>query len=99
MSEASKTVASAADRAWFKFKYYHPATSQDPHLSFVFAYRRACTDMLADQFGFAGWDALTHRLLEVLEELVVEREAVLTVDSMTGEVYEPSGGSEGPEAA
>jgi hypothetical protein len=89
MSEAAKTVSSAADRAWYKFKYYHPRTAEDPHLSFVFAYRRACTDMLADSFGFAGWDVLTRRLLEVLEELVVEREAVLTVDEMTGEVFDP----------
>ena len=89
MSEPPKSVASAADKAWFKFRYYHPRTAEDPRLSFVFAYRRACTDMLADQFGFAGWDQLTHRLLEVLEELVVERQAVLMVDEATGEVFDP----------
>jgi hypothetical protein len=89
MSESSKTVASAADRAWYKFRYYHPRTAEDPHLSFVFAYRRACTDMLADQFGFSGWDLLTRRLLEVLEELVVERQAVQMVDETTGEVFDP----------
>ena len=91
MSEAPKTVASAADKAWWKFKYYHPKTAEDAHLSFVFAYRRAVTDMLADQFGFAGWDLLTHRLLEVLEELVIERQAVLMVDESSGEVFDPGG--------
>lgn len=87
---ATKTVDSAADKAWWIFKHYHPKTAEDPRLSFVFAYRRACTDMLADQFGFAGWDLLTRRLLEVLEELVVERQAVLMVDQATGEVFEDS---------
>jgi hypothetical protein len=89
MSEAPKTVNSAAESAWFKFKYYHPKTAEDARLSFVFAYRRACTDMLADQFGFAGWDLLTRRLLEVLEELVIERQAVMMVDEASGEVFDP----------
>jgi hypothetical protein len=88
VSEPPKAVATAADKAWWTFKYYHPKTAEDPRLSFVFAYRRACTDMMADQFGFAGWDLLTRRLLEVLEELVVERQAVAMVDLMTGEVLE-----------
>jgi hypothetical protein len=83
--------ASAAEQAWWKYRHYHPASAEDPHLAFVFAYRRAVTDMLADQFAFAGWDVLTRRLLEVLEELVVEREAELSlnmVDPATGEVIE-----------
>jgi hypothetical protein len=81
-------VGTAADKSWYTFKYYHPRTAEDPHVAFVQGYRRAVADMLVDQFRFGGWDTLTRRMLEVFEELTVERDAVRHVDSETGEVSE-----------
>jgi hypothetical protein len=73
---AVPSVADAAEKSWWVFKYYHPATSEDAHLSYVSGYRRAMTDSISDQLGLGGWDSLTRRLLEVLEELLIERQIV-----------------------
>lgn len=82
-SGVSKTVAEAANSSWYAFKHFNAGSSQEPHLSYLAGYRRGVADSMADQFGFAGWDLLTHRLVELLDELVLEREAVRIV---TGEV-------------
>ena len=74
--EAVPSVAEAAERTWWAFKHFNAGSATDPHICFVMGYRRAAADMLADQFRFGGWDQLTRRMLEVFEELAIEREAV-----------------------
>lgn len=75
----SRSVAEAANGSWFAFKHFNAGSSQEPRLSYLAGYRRGVADAMADQFGFAGWDLLTHRLVELLDELVLEREAVRMV--------------------
>ena len=76
---AAPRVAEAAVKSWHVFKYYNPGSARDPQLSYVSGYRRAVADMMADQFEFGGWDTLTRRLLEVFEDLAIQREAVRMV--------------------
>jgi hypothetical protein len=84
----TKTVAAAANAAWYGFKHYHAGSAEDPQLSYLAGYRRGVADMMADQFGFAGWDTLTHHLADVLDELVLEREAVrLVTDDVEERAY------------
>jgi len=74
--EAVPSVSGAAQRAWYVFKHYHAASARDPRISYLSGYQRCAADMLVDMFELGGWDTLTRRLLEVLEQLAVEREAV-----------------------
>jgi hypothetical protein len=77
--EAVPNVAEAATKSWYVFKHFNPGSATDPRLSYVSGYRRCAADMLADLFEFGGWDVLTRRMLEVLEDLGIQREAVRMV--------------------
>lgn len=82
---APESVAAAAHKSWYQFKHFNPASAQDPRLSYLSGYQRCASDMLADLFQFGGWDSLTRRLLEVFEQLVIEREAIRMVTDETEE--------------
>jgi leucyl aminopeptidase (aminopeptidase T) len=73
------SAGEAANKSWFVFKHYNPGSATDPRLAYVTGYRRAVADMLMDQIQLGGWDSLTRRLLDVLEYLAGEREAVRMV--------------------
>jgi hypothetical protein len=77
--EAVPSVAEAAERSWWAFRHFNEGSATDPHISFVMGYRRAAADMLVDLFQFGQWDLITRRMLEVFEELAIEREAVRIV--------------------
>jgi hypothetical protein len=76
---AVSSPSEAATRSWYAFRHYNPGSAQDPRLCYLSGYSRAVRDMLADQFEFGGWDTLTRRMLEVMEELLVERQAMRLV--------------------
>ena len=69
----------AATTSWWTFKHYNPASAEDPRLCYLSGYQRAVKDMLADQFEFGGYAPLTWRMLEVMESLLVERDALRMV--------------------
>jgi hypothetical protein len=71
-----RSVADAADKSWWMFKHFNPGSAAEPRIAYVMGYRRAVADMVVDSFEFGGWDILTRRLLEVFEDLAIEREAV-----------------------
>jgi len=77
--EAVPSVGEAAGKSWYVFKYFNPGSATDPHISYVAGYRRAVADCLADLFEFGGWDQITRRMLEVFDDLAVQRDAVRQV--------------------
>ena len=89
-------VAAAAERAWWRYKYHHPVSAEDPHLAFVFAWKRCTTNMLMDQFGLMGMLDKLEETNALLRELTIERETELLgepyVDLETGEVVDEAAG-------
>lgn len=75
----------AAQTSWWTFRHFNSASAEDPRLCYLSGYQRAVKDMLADQFDFGGYAPLTRRMLEVMESLLVERDAL----RMVAEVVEP----------
>jgi len=69
----------AANTSWWTFKHFNSASAQDPRLCYLSGYHRAVKDMLADQFDFGGYAPLTRRMLEVMEALLIERDALRMV--------------------
>jgi len=78
-SPKADSVAEAARKSWYAFKHFNAGSSQDPMISYLAGYRRGVADVATDAFGLGGWDALTRRLLKVLEDLLDTREAVRMV--------------------
>jgi hypothetical protein len=74
--EAVPASKRGPERAWFIFKYLNPASAEDPKTSFVAGFNRAYRDSIADQVEFSDLQRLLGRLLDVLEELRVERDVV-----------------------
>ena len=72
-------TAEAADKSWWTFRHYNPRTSEDPRLSYIRAYQRGYRDALADTAIFAGLQGDVQRLVALLEDGRVEREALLLV--------------------
>lgn len=70
------SVNEAADKSWWGFRHYNPRTATDPRLSYIRGYTRAYRDCLADTAGLSGLQPLLERLVALLEEGAVEREAV-----------------------
>lgn len=76
-----------AQRSWWSFRHYNPASAEDPRLCYLSGYARATRDMTADLFRLGGWDVVTRRLLEVMEELLIEREGMRMADEVVP--YDP----------
>jgi len=68
-----------AEKAWHTWRYYNPNQAEEPHAAFLAAYDRAYRDCLADVTDFAGLHAAVHRLADLLEATVREREAIQLV--------------------
>jgi hypothetical protein len=69
----------SADRAWFIYKYLNPVSAEDPRTAFTAGFHRAYRDSISDQVDFAGLLPLLQRLLDLLEELRVERDVVRSI--------------------
>src|SRR5262245_58100049 len=65
-----------AEKAWQVFRYYNGVQAEDPHASGLAMYERGYRDCLADVTDFAGLHAAVHRLADLLEATVREREAI-----------------------
>lgn len=79
--EAVPNVAEVAERSWWQFRHYNPRSAEDPRMSYVTAYRRGYRDCLADTAEFVNLQRSVERLVELLEESSIEREAVrMTAD-------------------
>ena len=77
--EAVPNAAEAGRKSWYVFRHFNPGSATDPRLSYITGYRRGVADTMSDLFQFGGWDTATYRLIEVLEELSRQREAVRMV--------------------
>lgn len=64
------------EQAWYVFKYVNPASAEDPKSSFLGGFHRAYRDSVSDQADFAQLLPLLNRLVELLEDLRVERDVV-----------------------
>ena len=67
-------VPEDAERAWYRWKHYHPSEAEDPHMAFGAGFRRGYRAMLVDS---TRWVSLEPMLRELLDELVqarIERE-------------------------
>jgi hypothetical protein len=84
-SEAVPNVSAAADRYWWAWRHYNPRQSADPHAAAVAAYKRGYRDCLADTLTFSNLQTSVERLVELLEEWSIEREAVMMATAAGGE--------------
>jgi hypothetical protein len=64
------------EQAWYVFKYLNPVSAADPKASFIAGFSRAYRDSISDQVDFAGLVPLLQRILNLLEDLAVERDVV-----------------------
>jgi hypothetical protein len=72
------------ERAWYIFKYVNEVSAEDPKRSFIAGFERAYKDSLIDQTDFIELRAMLRRMLDLLEQLAIERDVVRAVAS--GEV-------------
>src|SRR5262245_30976004 len=76
-----------AEKAWQVWKYYNPNQAEDSHATALALYDRGYRDCLADVTDFAGLHAAVHRLADLLEATVREREAVKLVAETDAAAY------------
>jgi|SRR5262245_16601811 len=65
-----------AEKAWQVWRHFQPNQAEDPHATALALYDRGYRDCLADVTDFAGLHAAIHRLADLLEATVREREAI-----------------------
>lgn len=78
-------MTKSPERAWFRWRFVHPALAEDPRAAFAAGWR-LCNEQLLD--SSAQWVQLGPLLASLLEELIVLRE---TRDVEAGLLRDPNG--------